>query len=239
MTTTRVRIVLGTWRGRSACIAALLSVAAASVGIAQAAGPAGPQPISPTAWIHGSEATLAQGVDSLDAASFGMLRRAITPADAVSAAEATSLSHSGFVGAFGANLALARETTTSAGSAWLVPGDQSLCLIARSVTTGTAVLGGATCTSDAGAAAGALEQVSGSAKDPGVQLVSGVVPDGVSSVRVTAPDGVVESAAVGDNVYSVIVPAGAAVSFTDATGTVAIPGTPPPARAQPITAAGG
>jgi hypothetical protein len=212
-----------------ACFAAIAVGVATNGGVATASSnPApGTAPISSADYQAGQVAPLSSGPDAADSSTFSVFRQAATAA--IPEKETGGLVGSSFTGVYGANLALAREASgLPAGTAWVVPADGSICLIAASRTYASGApaagaLGGATCADDADAAAGNLQFVSGSRADPGVQYVVGVVPDGVSDVYVTSSGGSVDDVTVHDNVYEDTV-AGtvSTVAFTGPSGPVAI-----------------
>jgi hypothetical protein len=98
----------------------------------------------------------------------------------------------------GADLALSRQVQGLAvGSAWLVPGDGSICF----VFTDEPVGGGETCQPDTVVTEGQLVMTSGGDAVPGTTLVAGVVPDGVSQVTLSLANGGTVSVPVAENVY--------------------------------------
>ena len=171
-------------------VAGLMSSLALAGGVALAAGGspnAGPVP-------PGEGTALATTPGSADLAAFGILRREGTSTDAFSPRSPVALS-----GASGANLALARRAVGfTSGEAWVVPGKGAVCLVAES-TTGPN--GGAACGEDSQVTLGRLMQIAHSATAPGMQFVSGLVPDGVGSVSVHLADGTVDVLPVHENVY--------------------------------------
>jgi hypothetical protein len=185
-------------------------------------------PVPSGAYEAGTLAPLASTVDPADQAAFGILRRAVSAGDAVSAAQAQAASSDSFSGMFGANVALARRANGlgALGDAWVVPGDGSICLIAEgNVGAVDDALGGAACEADAGATVGQLEMVAASEGAPGTLLVVGVVPDGVASVSLTLADGTTQTLSVNDNVYMAEVQGGASpeVDFAGPDGAVSLP----------------
>jgi len=163
----------------------VLVILALVVGVALAA--SGPSSV-PVAVTNVPVAPTAS-VDSADLAAFGILRRAQAVTDQVPQKEAMT-----FAGPSGANLELARRVQgLNTGSAWVFPGRGSVCLMAN---------GAGSCIQDSAAAAGELIDLSGNAAEPGVELLSGMAPDGVSHVSVHLSSGATETLVVHDNVYT-------------------------------------
>jgi hypothetical protein len=130
-----------------------------------------------------------------DTAAFAILRRAATPADATQPRTPVQ-----FSGASGANPSLARRAAgLGEAAAWVVPGSGSVCLISESQN---GLEGGAACMPDEAADAGQLVQLASSEAAPGQVLLSGLVPDGVSSVTVGLADGSRSVLAVHEDVYA-------------------------------------
>jgi hypothetical protein len=137
-------------------------------------------------------------IDSAARSAFGILRRDVGPGDAVPAEDPVT-----FSGASGANLALARRASGFAGiDAWVVPGTGSVCLLAG---TESGSLGGAACAPDPEAIAGELKLTGTSDTEPGAELVSGIVPDGITTVALRLESRLVVHAPVHENVYATIV----------------------------------
>jgi hypothetical protein len=85
----------------------------------------------------------------------------------------------------GVNPALSRAVQTPAGSVWVAPGSNVLCVSATGPGTGVAL--GAACADDSLAQRGDDYMLAGRAGAP--TLLAGVVPDGVTKVVVTRADG--------------------------------------------------
>jgi hypothetical protein len=186
-------------RRSAAVLAGLLGASAAVSGLALAVGGGPGAPVPPTQFAAGQRAALATTPSAAGLGTLGVLRRAQTTADAVPSGVTAGLTEGVFSGAFGANVALARRVGgLTAGSAWVVPGDGSVCLIAASAGDPN---GGATCASSAIVAAGGLEMEAGTHRAPGVVFVAGVAPDGVSQVTLHLSGGASQTLTVRDNVY--------------------------------------
>jgi len=227
----RLLATRGMRRPRTAVVASVVAaVMAASLSVALA-DTLSSGSVSPQAFNAGARATPVATADPADAAAFGILRQPVVAADAIPAAmmppnDATNDEPS--VGMMGANYALARKTTGlgGAGEAWVIPGDGVLCLRASASFQRTPnALGGEVCTSDKAALAGQLQALSGSPVNvPGIMLVTGLVPDGVTSVSATLADGQTQTVAVHNNVYMLEVagPVSPTISFSDASGQVTL-----------------
>lgn len=196
----------------AACVAMLIAGAAvAATTLAPSSTP--PEPGAPRAIAP----------DASIMAAFGILRRAPTAGDAIPRRSLIS-----FSGASGANPALARRASGFTGSqGWVVPGRKQVCIVAESLS---AHLGGGACTSDGDAIAGELLIEAMSAGADGKELVAGLVPDGISEVRIEASDGD-STAPVHENMYiAEIAGSLSAVTFDGAKGTVRVgPDAAPPA----------
>lgn len=171
---------------------ALLSQSAAPLPL-EVGGP--PDPVPAT-----TPRQMVETVDTAESSAFSVMDRPQVAGDIVPTDELIAFSANS-----GANPGLARHVTTSAGNAWLVPGDGDICLIGESVTT--AGQGGAACGPDTQAVAGKLALESTSTHNPGAAFVAGLAPNGVTSVTLLTKSGDQYSAAVKDNVYMVEVPA--------------------------------
>jgi hypothetical protein len=137
-------------------------------------------------------------IDSAARNALGILRRAIGPGDAVPAGDSVT-----FSGASGANMALARRASGFAGiDAWVVPGRGSVCLLAG---TESGSIGGAACAPDPEAIAGELKLTGTSDTEPGAELVTGIVPDGITTVALRLESRLVVHAPVHENVYATVV----------------------------------
>jgi hypothetical protein len=202
-------------------VTSFVAVMALSLGIAFAAGGSGlAQPGTATGPIT--------TVDTTEAAAFGILRRPVTSADAVPTELAGDASSQAADQMNGTNDALARKVTGlgSLGNAWLIPGAGTLCLLANGSYGDQAIaFGGEVCSADSAAVTGQLQAVAMSSRAPGVMLIAGVVPDGVSTVTATFSTGSVQTVAVHDNVYMLdgIGSTSPTITFSDDTGGVTLP----------------
>ncbi|HEY4895889.1 MAG TPA: hypothetical protein VII01_07345 [Solirubrobacteraceae bacterium] len=155
-------------------------------------------------------------IDSADLATFAALRRPQTASDQFPTQLVVA-------GPSGANAALARRVHGFSQGAWLVPGHDALCIFAQ---------GGGACEPSSAATAGELVEISGNRSTPGVEFLSGVVPDGVDQVTARRSDGTVETLPVHENVYMDSVHGlFVSVSFKTASNTVAVQIERPPAAA--------
>lgn len=139
--------------------------------------------------------------DRVDTEAFAVLRRPRTAEDDVPTTVHVALSASS-----GANIALAQKVQSPAGTAYVIPGKGTMCLMSGSASEGESGAGGAGCVPDGAATQGYLEMEerggyalneAGSA----MTFVSGLVPDGVSQVTVHLSDGGTAVVQVKDNVY--------------------------------------
>jgi hypothetical protein len=160
----------------------------------------------------GQRATPITAISQAQTSSFSILSRTQDADDAVPAESAAQVEASGtFKGLFGANVGLARKARGFAsGAAWVVPGDNSVCLIAASTVDASGVPqagmpGGATCAREMGVAAGRLYLVSGSEKAPDKQFIAGIAPNGVSGVQLELSDNSTVEVPVHENVYMALV----------------------------------
>jgi hypothetical protein len=198
----------------AASLAALLAVsggvAMAVSGEPDAVDPGGPVP--PTSQAPPSTPSEAGLADSV-----ALLRRAPSASDAIPASLPVSFSQ-----ASGANPELARRVAGDQGAeAWVVPGSGSTCILAQ---VQRYRIGGAVCTTTAGARAGELNVQSASSLLPGAELVAGLAPDGVSSVTMQLADGTTLDATVHENVYLALIHgAVTAMSAPTPLGAIAIP----------------
>jgi hypothetical protein len=139
-------------------------------------------------------------VDSAETSALGVMRRPQDSSDAVPTNQMISFSANS-----GANPSLARHVLPTgtdgsiAGEAWLVPGSGKICLIDTSATS--SAQGGAGCVVDGVADTGRLMIESTSAISPGKALVSGLVPDGVTTVSLKTSSGRTLQVPVTENVY--------------------------------------
>lgn len=136
-----------------------------------------------------------KAVPAVVRAHFALFRgRDARYASAVPAAVAEAFTS---ISSAGVNPALARDVQTSAGSVWVAPGSNVLCVSAAGAGT-TAPLG-ATCANDSLAQGGDDYMLAGRAGAP--TLLAGVVPDGVTRVVVTRADGSATELPVTANTY--------------------------------------
>jgi hypothetical protein len=170
--------------------------------------------------VVGSPVTIA-APDRNDRDAFAVLSRPASAADILPTTYSNSLSAGSFVARFGANIGLARAASgLVAGRVWVIPGDGAVCVVAdNGVATGAGADGGAACAADSRAASGGLEFTVADIGDDGAVTLTGVVPNGVASVRAQIGDGASEVLPVDDNVYRATLPGDpVAVSFVAADG---------------------
>lgn len=98
----------------------------------------------------------------------------------------------------GVNPNLTRAVQTSAGSVWVEPGSNILCVAAA--RPGSGVPAGGICSTESLSEDGGEYILAGRVGQP--TLVSGLVPDGVSNVVVTRGDGSTLTLPVTDNTYT-------------------------------------
>jgi hypothetical protein len=185
----------------------LVACAAAGTGAALAVSSAPPEPglVPPLASSPAGKAArtaqtaqTVQAVEASLAGSFAVMRRQLRASDSVPGSIPVALSQSS-----GASLALARRVPSEAGiEAWVIPGRDTACILAVQPEHG---LGGAVCTSAAAAAAGELNVQAANSSLPGVELLAGVVPDGVSSVGLHLADGGAATLPVREDAYVTLV----------------------------------
>jgi hypothetical protein len=196
---------------------AFVALAAGSAGLADAAGILGTaQPTSPNT---NQIAPLAQAPDPTDLAMLGILRRPQQPGDALPMEP--NRTQDPIARSTGANPALAREVSFGAlGDAWVIPADGGVCLQSQ----------GGGCDTDVDGHPPYIQTLGGGINHPGVYNITGLVPDGVSSVDLHLANGTVDTVQVDQNVYMVNVTASiTSTTFTLANGTtVTLPGTGPP-----------
>jgi hypothetical protein len=210
---------------RISAAVAFAALAAASAGLADASGLLGTaQPTSPNT---DQVAPLAQAPDPTDLAMLGILRRPQQPGDALPAE--ADRTQDPIARSTGENPALAREVSFGAlGDAWVIPADGGVCLQSQ----------GAGCDNDVDGHPPYIQLLSGGIDHPGVYHITGLVPDGVSSVTLHLADGTDDVVAVQQNVYMADVRSGTtSTTFTLLNGTtVTLPGNSAPSSA-PATAA--
>jgi hypothetical protein len=211
---------------RISAAVAFVALAAASAGLADAAGVLGTaQPTSPNT---NQVAPLAQAPDPTDLAMLGILRRPQQPGDALpTEADRTQ---DPVARSTGENPALARKVSFGAiGDAWVIPADGGVCLQSQ----------GAGCNTDADGHPPYIQTLGYRASDPGIYHVTGLVPDGVSSVDLHLTDGTVDTVTVQQNVYMAnISSAITSTTFTLSDGSVVtLPGGSLPTGTHPSTPA--
>lgn len=159
-------------------------------------------------------------IPEIDSADFAALGRTQTAADLIPASEQIVFSES-----TGANPALARRVVGSDGTeTWIIPGNGSICIQSR--VAGDEI-GGATCAPTSIAVAGELRGASASGRIPGVELVGGLAPNGISDVTFTFADGHTQVVPVHHNVYQAVVHGAVTeIDGTTPTGQIAIEGMP-------------
>jgi hypothetical protein len=211
-----------------------LLVIAAIAGAALAASGGGGSVPTAAQYAAGTRASLATSPSSDQIAALSILGRAQDDTDAVPAQIASSLTHGSFTGLYGANVALARRAHgIPSGAAWVIPGTGAVCLIAASSTDANGapvpgLPGGSGCEPNASATTGQMYVESGSVKAPGEDFVSGVVPNGVSSVTVDLIGGNSQIVDVHENVYLAEVHGHIAnVRFDGSSGPVTLEGVSP------------
>ncbi len=195
---------------------ALAGVIAAAVVLATTSAPE-PAGVNATPAVqHSSDAPLASAV-----ANYAILGRPRTPADGI-----RSFSPDGFP--FGADASEARRAPTAAGDYvyWVVPGRDGVCLVSFSPTSG----GGAGCSSytQLRSRHGAINTVGSCAHctlPHDETAVFGLVPNGISQVRVRFKSGRSRILAARQNTFAAIVtgkPTAAIYSDGSATHTLPI-----------------
>jgi hypothetical protein len=196
---------------------AFIAIAAASTGLAGASGLLGTaQPTSPNT---DQVAPLAQAPDPTDLAMLGILRRPQQPGDALPSEP--DRTQDPVARSTGANPALARKVSFGAvGDAWVIPADGGVCLQSQ----------GGGCDTDVDGHPPYIEMLGGGIDHPGVYHITGLVPDGVTTVTLHLPDGTLDTLPVQQNVYMANIHTGTtSTTFTLADGTtVTLSGDPTP-----------
>ena len=149
----------------------------------------------------------------------GILRRPRVASDVLPAQQLWVLTQTPAAGN-GANPDLSRRAQgITDGSAWIVPGDGTICLVYD-----TSASGSGTCQPDANVSNGQWPVVtSGSQRAPGMTSVAGVVLDGATQVTLTISGGTTVTVPVDENVYLATVHGGlASVTYTGPDGPVTI-----------------
>jgi hypothetical protein len=199
----------------------LAAVAAGLVAVVASSNPRSAQPAPPEAGPPDSHNRVqVDRIGSAMSAEFGVLRREQRAEDRVPAATADMAAHpapeaNGAVPERGTtnqgvNPELARRVAASAdGEVFLLPGDTGMCL----ATVRSAVFSGITCATSEHVIARGL-YFSQAATPEGGRRVEGVVPDGVSAVRIAVSGVAPETRKVADNGFSIDVMAGEPTSVT-------------------------
>jgi hypothetical protein len=198
--------------------AGCVAVGLAGVGIAVAATTTGG--VTPAEYQHGARAQVLTTVTPTVLSSFSVLRGSVTAADALPASYIATHQNSPLVGEFGANLKLAHLARgVTEGTAWVVPTDSGVCLVASHYGNGE--IAGAACAANSAVIAGEMLFTSGTPDGVGGEFIAGLVPDGVDNVSLQFADGSSETLAVHDNVYTTDVTKGSpsAVTFSGPGGT--------------------
>jgi hypothetical protein len=177
------------WRARRTVILAFATTLGATGAALAATGVLSSGPVSLAQYQAGEQAGLVSVVPPPQAAAFAILRRPATASDALPA----SMLPDQFIHIYGANPDLARRVQglPQGAEAWLVPGNGSLCLVTN---------GGASCGPDATLIKYGLAVESGARSE--AQSVTGVVPDGVTSVTMTLANGSQQDTPAVDNGYA-------------------------------------
>jgi hypothetical protein len=169
----------------------MLLVVLAATGIAVAAS-TGSTALSPSSYEAGAKAVLPTVASPQQVAALSVLGRPQTAADTVPIQDLPS--GPSFTGMVGANVNLARRAMTlTTGEAWIVPGDGTVCLITAP--------GGTACQGNPSVREGRLYAIGYSDEEPGVESIAGIVPNGVSSVRLDLAGGISDALTVHENVY--------------------------------------
>jgi hypothetical protein len=190
------------WLRRPLVLVIVLVGVSGSVGGLALAGTFGGTAISPQAWVSGQRVQPESATEADQSADLAILRRPRVASDALPGS-ASSWTNDPADGSSGANPALSRSAQgLPAGAAWLIPGDGMICFDARYPIAG----GGGTCQDDATVDSGRVLIFGYNQSAPNLLGLAGIVPDGVDSVTVTAPDGTTQSVTVHENVYLAEIP---------------------------------
>ena len=214
-----IRCQVGGFR-RPLVLAIVLVGASASAGGLALAGTFGGTAINPQAWVNGQRVQPEQANAPDQSAALGILRRPRVASDALPPEGIQAMTDSPSASS-GANVNLSRRAQgITDGAAWVIPGDGQIC------TYFTADAGGGgTCQPDAAVTNDNWPPItSGNAiKDPGMTVVSGLVPDGVTQVTLTLGGGSTVTVPVHENVYLATVHGGCtSVSYTGPNGPVTL-----------------
>jgi hypothetical protein len=187
---------------RSLVVALVFVSASGSLGGLALAGTFGGTAISPQAWVNGQRVQPEPAATADQSADLAILRRPRVASDALPGSP-SSWTNDPADGSSGANPALSRSAQgLPAGAAWLIPGDGMICFDARFPIAG----GGGTCQDDATVDTGRVLIFGYNQSAPNLLGLAGIVPDGVGTVTVTAPDGTTQSVTVHENVYLAEIP---------------------------------
>lgn len=205
-------------------VGVIATMLCAGVGVALAT--SSDAPITPKQYAQGARSSRAAQPGALDAATFGILRRPRTAADDIDPTQLAYLkSDPQSEGLTGANFAQARRVEgLKTGSAWVVPGNGWVCVYSSSTADGSLSvtgLGGGMCVPDTHAITGTEVGAGTRAARPGVEFITGLVPDGVNEVTLHWASGDTQTVPVAENIYNALVRQGVkSVSFTGPNGPV-------------------
>ncbi len=209
------------WRGLAAIAGVTVLCASGAVAGMAAAGVYSQTPNDPQAWVEGQRVQPEPAVAPDQTAFLGILRRPRVASDVLPAGQAQTFTDSP-AAANGPNVDLSRSVQgLPSGSAWVVPGDDRICLLFDIQPSG----GGGTCQPDAEVQAGQFPVLTASSpgRAPGVTSVAGVVPDGVAVVTVHLYGGATVEVTVHENVYLAAVHGGVqSVSFQGPSGPITL-----------------
>jgi hypothetical protein len=236
----RRRRLRGLPRRHFVIVAALVGVSATAGGIAIADSLGGTVLNDQQYFYQGQRAVPETAMTAGQTALLGILRRPVTPSDAIPPSVAAVANDNFPVGEYGASLDLARLAQQSHGlAAWVIPANGGLvCLDAASVDAkGPFQPGGPACKSVSAMSQGAIYEMLSSdashgapaSNNPQPTLLAGLVPDGVNSVTLTLLNGATESVPVQNNVYMTTLVATGYLAADENLGE-----SPPPASA-PVT----
>jgi hypothetical protein len=221
---------------RPLVVALVFLSASGSIGGLALAGTFAGTAISPQAWVDGQRVQPETAITAAQSADLAILRRPRVATDTLPGSP-SSWTDDPADGSSGANPALSRSAQgLPAGAAWLIPGDGMICFDARFPIPG----GGGTCQDNATVNAGRMMIFGSNQLAPDMLGIAGVVPDGVDSVTVTAPDGSTQSIPIHENVYLAEIhsqPGTFSVSFTGPNGPVTLTANDPvlgSAKATPL-----
>jgi hypothetical protein len=210
----RPRLRRALWRRpRMGTAVAFVALAGVGSGLAGAAGVFNTaQPTSPNTQ---QVAPLAQEPDQVDYTMLGILRRPQQPGDALPPTQDRTQDPE--ARSTGANPQLARRVSFGPlGDAWVIPADGGVCLQSQ----------GGGCDLDVDGHPPYIQMLGAGVAHPGLFHITGLVPDGVTSVELHFDDGTVDELAVKENVYMANVTQGfSSTTFTLSDGTpITLPG---------------